>query len=139
VLNARPILRRGGILLAIVSVGLLGYYYLLDWEDSQLRLRIAEQRRARDAVKLPLPISVGYEKTKTGAGFTAMVRNESIRRLSVAVTLTHPALHTTTSFRVLVNAKEEIEMGQPDAWTLASGDVIDMTHRDYKDAHFTVP
>jgi hypothetical protein len=68
-----------------------------------------------------------------------MATNRSAERLGISVTLTHPAPHTSVSVRLLMNPREKIELEQPDGWVVAAGDTIDMTHRNHRDAHFTVP
>jgi hypothetical protein len=87
----------------------------------------------------PMPVDVGYRKAFLGPGLVLTVKNKSDRHLSLRATLKNPSLNQAKTYRLDVPAKGAAEVGHKEGWLLASGDLITLSHNDYKSWNGTIP
>lgn len=87
----------------------------------------------------PMPVDVGYRKAFVGPGLVLTVKNKSDRHLSLRATLKNPSLTQEKTYRLDVPPKGAAEVGHKEGWVLASGDLITLSHNDYKSWNGSIP
>jgi hypothetical protein len=121
---------------ACLAVVMLAAEYVLKTAVEQKHQEVALEIYAR----LPeVPVRVTYRKALVGPSLVAIFDNTSDRSLSLLATFTNPTMHTEHSFRLDIAAHGHKEVGHLEGWAFASGDLIKVTHADYKPLSIKLP
>ena len=79
-----------------------------------------------------MPIELNYRKALMGPGLVIVFKNTSTRHLSMAATFVNPTLKKEENYRLDLSPGIVKEIGHIEGWAFSSGDVIKLTHNEYK-------
>ncbi len=123
------------VLIVLVFVGLLLPKYL-EMKEDEKKIE-AEIERIKNLPQLP--ISVGYRSALMGSGLVGQFKNNSSRYLTVIMSAYNPSLNQSKNFRLDIAPNETKEIGHMEGWVFASGDIVTISHDEYKTAEFKIP
>jgi len=86
-----------------------------------------------------MPIEVSYRSALLGPGLVISMKNKSTRHLSLVATFLNPTLNKEEGYRIDVSPNEVKEIGHAEGWAFSSGDVIKISHKDYKTITQSLP
>jgi hypothetical protein len=89
--------------------------------------------------KPDMPVAVKFRSAITGPGLVLSVENTSTRHLSIVATLKNPSVNDSRNFRMDIAPEAKAETGYREGWRLASGDLISLSHDDYKTWNGSIP
>lgn len=86
-----------------------------------------------------LPIRLTFRPSAAGGSLVAQYRNDTVRHLTLAVSLGNPTTGASSRFNLTVVPGGVTEHGWAEGWSYRSGDMVDVAHADYEPQHLAVP
>lgn len=115
-------------ILAVFSIVGVGATYLVKENIKNEYDSIAQEYEARPG----MPVEISYRSALLGPGLVISMKNKSTRHLSLVATFLNPTLNKEEVYRIDVSPNEVKEIGHAEGWVFSSGDVIKISHKDYK-------